>query len=170
MQQYLDLHYTVLRDLSQLMKEAGRRASELLNKIDEVAGADTEIPINLQQMRLSKKVYLIYYFHAMFIHFKFMLNFETNKLLEMSHQLKHLKNAYPVWTFSCKLYLSTLLLNHFQYFHWYLLKLILIRTDYSWYQNFSRFWIWRYRRYISVKLSLNQLLINIFYLYFIVII
>lgn len=96
MQQYLDLHYTVLRDMSQLMKGAGRRASELLNKIDEVAGADTEIPINLQQMRLSKKVYLIYYFHTMFIHFKFMLNFETNKLLEMSHQLKHLKNAYPV--------------------------------------------------------------------------
>lgn len=71
MQQYLDLHYTVLRDLSQLMKGAGRRASEFLNNVDEVAGAEAEIAINLQQMRLSKKVYLDYYFYTIFIHFKF---------------------------------------------------------------------------------------------------
>lgn len=57
MQQYLDLHYTVLEDLSQQMKEAGKKASALLDNIDEVvAKNDGEIDIKLQQIKLSKKV------------------------------------------------------------------------------------------------------------------
>ena len=57
MQQYLDLHYTVLEDLSQQMKEVGKKASKLLDNIDEVvAKNDGEIDIKLQRIKLSKKV------------------------------------------------------------------------------------------------------------------
>ena len=61
MQQYLDLHYTVLEDLSQQMKEAGKKASELLDNIDEVVSKnDGEIDVKLHRIKLSKKVLIRY--------------------------------------------------------------------------------------------------------------
>ena len=60
MQQYLDLHYTYLRDLSQLMKAAARKASTHLYKVDEVVTENNgEINFNLEQIRISQRVRLL---------------------------------------------------------------------------------------------------------------
>ena len=61
MQQYLDLHYTYLEDLSQLMKGAGRGASNVLNNVDEVVTENGgEIYFNLQRLRISQRVKLVH--------------------------------------------------------------------------------------------------------------
>ena len=60
MQQYLDLHYTYLRDLSERMKEAARKASTHLDKVDEVVTENNgEINFNLEQIRISQRVRLL---------------------------------------------------------------------------------------------------------------
>ena len=60
MQQYLDLHYTYLRDLSQLMKGAARKASKFLDNVDEVVTENNgEIDFNLEQIRISRRVRLL---------------------------------------------------------------------------------------------------------------
>ena len=81
MQQYLDLHYTVLEDLSQQMKEAGKKASALLDNIDEVvAKNDGEIDIKLQQIKLSKKVLLDQTMSLFLYHKNVLLSFKNISL------------------------------------------------------------------------------------------
>lgn len=80
MQQYLDLHYTVLEDLSQQMKEAGKKASALLDNVDEVvAKNDGEIDIKLQQIKLSKKVLLDQTMSLFLYHENVLLSFKKYK-------------------------------------------------------------------------------------------
>ena len=60
MQQYLDLHYTYLRDLSQRMKGAARTASRRLDNVDEVVTENNgEINFNLERIRISQRVRLL---------------------------------------------------------------------------------------------------------------
>ena len=80
MQQYLDLHYTVLEDLSKQMKEAGKKASALIDNVDEVvAKNDGEIDIKLQQIKLSKKVLLDQTMSLFLYHENVLLSFKKYK-------------------------------------------------------------------------------------------